>query len=58
MNQSSISNDTGSLGISFNYFWSNEWSEEMREYEDCYERCWWFGQAVRKIEKVLDEYDK
>lgn len=26
--------------------------------EDCYKRCWWFNQAVRKIEKVLDKYDR
>lgn len=28
------------------------------KYEDCYKHCWWFSQAVRKIEKVLDKYDK
>lgn len=26
--------------------------------ESCYKRCWWFGQAVRKVEKILDKYDK
>ncbi len=28
------------------------------DFEDCYKRCWWFNQAVRKIEKVLDKFDR
>ena len=26
--------------------------------DNCYKRCWWFNQAVRKVEKVLNKYDK
>lgn len=26
--------------------------------EECYKRCWWFNQAVHKIKKILDKYDK
>lgn len=33
-------------------------SFHMGDYEHCYKRCWWFNQAVRKTEKILDKYDR
>ena len=26
--------------------------------ERCYKRCWWFNQAVHKVTKILDKYDR